>query len=91
MIPNQVGRHHQAVRTAGVNAVRRRDRRLQVSLPGGGMDGASNAGAEAPTLRRHHPGDDGGRRECYTANSTAGGFQVPSPGGRIDGASVFGQ
>jgi hypothetical protein len=52
---------------------------------------SSCAGAEAPTLGRHHPGDDGGRRECYTANSTAGGFQVPSPGGRIEGASVFGQ
>ena len=33
----------------------------------------------------------GGRRERYTANSIAGGFQVPLPGGRIDGASVFGQ
>ena len=32
-----------------------------------------------------------GRRECYTTNAIAGGFQVPLPGGRIDGASVFGQ
>ena len=27
----------------------------------------------------------------YFAATIAGGFQVPSPGGRIDGASVFGQ
>ena len=27
----------------------------------------------------------------YLACMTGGGFQVPSPGGRIDGASVFGQ
>ena len=30
-------------------------------------------------------------RECYTATAIAGGFQVPLPGGKIDGASVFGQ
>jgi hypothetical protein len=31
------------------------------------------------------------RHECYTATAIAGGFQVPLPGGKIDGSSVFGQ
>jgi hypothetical protein len=29
--------------------------------------------------------------KAYFAITTAGGFQVPSPAGKIDGASVFGQ
>ena len=28
---------------------------------------------------------------CYFTFTTPGGCQVPSPGGRIDGGSVFGQ
>ena len=43
-------------------------------------DGAVRA---APTARS--------RQECYTTIAIAGGFQVPLPGGKIDGSSVFGQ
>jgi hypothetical protein len=33
-----------------------------------------------------------GRRDgCYVARAIAGGCQVPSPGGKIEGASAFGQ
>ena len=43
-------------------------------------------------MRRTHKraayGEDDG---CYVARAIAGGRQVPSPGGNIDGASAFGQ
>ena len=36
--------------------------------------------------------EDNASESCYfAAMTTPGGFQVPSPGGRIDGASTFGQ
>jgi hypothetical protein len=41
--------------------------------------------ATAPLARYEHSID------FYLTILTAGGFQVPSPGGRIEGASVFGQ
>lgn len=43
--------------------------------------------------RSHNPpnGENEVRHRHFDARTTPGGFQVPSPGGRTEGGSVFGQ
>jgi hypothetical protein len=49
------------------------------------------AGEVAGGLVRSAPHVSPSKQMTYLTFTMPGGFQVPSPGGRIEGASVFGQ